>query len=61
MDKHFHLFYDASGVAVGNALCQSTGEKGKDQAIAHTSLQLTLAEMNYFTTERECLAMVFSV
>ena len=60
-DKPFHMFCDASNVTVGSVLCQSTGEKGKDQRIAYTSKQLTPAERNYSTTERECLAMVFSV
>jgi hypothetical protein len=48
-------------VAVGNALCQSTGEKEKNQPIAYASKQLTPAERNYSTTERKCLSMVFSV
>ena len=26
-EKHFHVFCDASNVAVGSGLCQSTGEK----------------------------------
>ena len=60
-DKLFYVFCDASNVVVGTALYQSTGEKGKDQSIAYASKQLTLAKRNYSTTERECLAMVFSV
>jgi hypothetical protein len=36
-DKNFHLFCDASNIAVGSALCQSTGENGKDQPIAYAS------------------------
>ena len=60
-DKLFHVYCDASNVAVGSALCQSTGEREKDQPIVYTSKQLTLAERNYSTMERECLAMVFSV
>jgi hypothetical protein len=60
-DKHFHVFCDANNVAVCNPLCQLTGEKGKDQLIAYASKQLTPAERNYYITERECLAMVFSV
>ena len=60
-DKFFHVFCDASNVAVGNALCESTGENGKDQPIAYANKQSTPAERNYSTTERECLAMVFSV
>ncbi|BFI32702.1 hypothetical protein MPTK2_3g07970 [Marchantia polymorpha subsp. ruderalis] len=60
-NKPFHVFCDASNLAVGSALCQATGEKNKDQPIAYASKQLTPAERNYSTTERECLAMVFSV
>ena len=60
-DKVFHVFYDASNVAVFSALCQSTGEKRNNQPIAYASKQLTLAKRNYSTTERECLAKVFSV
>ena len=59
--KPFHVFCDASNVAVGSALCQATGKKEKDQPVAYASKQLTPAERNYSTTERECLAMVFSV
>ena len=29
-EKPFHVYCDASNVAVGSALCQPTGEKGKD-------------------------------
>ena len=60
-EKPFHVYCDASNVAVGSALCQSTGENGKDLPVAYASKQLTSAERNYSTTERECLAMVFSV
>ena len=59
--KPFHVFCDASDVAVGSALYQATGEQEKDQPIAYASKQLTPAEKNYSTTERECLAMVFSI
>ena len=55
------MFCDASNVAVGSALCQPTGEKRKDLLVAYASKQLTPAERNYSTTERECLATVFSV
>jgi hypothetical protein len=37
------------------------GDKEKDQPIVYASKQLTPAERNYSTTEREFLAMVFSV
>jgi hypothetical protein len=54
------VFCDASNVAVG-ALCLSTEKKDKDQPLAYANKQLTPAKRNYFTTKRECLAMVFSV
>ena len=48
-------------MAVGSALCQSKGDNGKYQLVGYASRQLTPAERNYLTTERECLAMVFSM
>ena len=32
-DKSFHVFCDTTTVAVGSALCQSTGENGKDHSL----------------------------
>ena len=55
------MLCDASNVAVGSALCQATGKNEMDQPVAYASKQLTPAERNYSTTERECLTMVFSV
>ena len=60
-DKFFHVYCDTSNLAVGSALCQFMGENGKDQPVSYPSKQLTPAERNYSTTERECLAMVFFV
>ncbi len=59
--KPFHVFCNASNVAVDSALCQATGEKENDQPVAYASKQVTPAEKNYSTTERECLTMVFSL
>ena len=59
-DVPFHVYCDASAVAVGSALCQPF-EGGRDRPIAFASRQLTAAERNYTTTEREALAMVYSV
>lgn len=60
-DKLFHVFCNDSNVVVRSALYQSTGERGKNVFIPYASKQLTLAERNYSTTKRECLAMVSSV
>ena len=59
----FHVYCDASAVAVGSVLCQPMKgqSKSRDYPIAYASRQLNPAERNYSTTERECLAMVFSV
>jgi hypothetical protein len=59
--KSFHIYCNTSNMAVRSVLCQATGEKEKNQPIAYASKQLTPAERNYLTTERECLAMIFSV
>ncbi len=60
-DLPFHVYYDASKVAIGSVLCQPIGENHKVHPIAFASRQLTATERNYSTTERECLAMVFIV
>jgi hypothetical protein len=59
-EKPFHVYCDASAVAVGATLCQPHDPGGKDRPIAFASRQLTISERNYSTTDRECLAMVFS-
>ena len=60
-DQPWHVYCDASAVAVGSALCQPAKDGGRDHPIAFASKQLTDAEQNYTTTEREALAMVFLV
>ena len=60
-DQLFHVFCNAGNVAVGNALCQSTEKKGKDQPITYASKQLTPAKKNCSTTERKYLAIVISI
>lgn len=59
----FHIYCDASAVAVGSVLCQPVEglAKGRDYPVAYASRQLNPAEINYSTTERECLAMIFSI
>jgi hypothetical protein len=48
-NKPFHVYCDASEVAVGSALCQPN-ENGKDHPIAFANKQLTNVEHNYTTT-----------
>lgn len=57
----FHVYSDASAIAVGSALCQPSREGGKDYPVAFASRQLNPVEKNYTTTEPECLAMIFSL
>ena len=63
MSKPFHVYSDASIVAVGGALMQWTGE-GKDSAanlapVAYASRVLSQTERNWPTHERELFAIVY--
>lgn len=57
--KPFIITTDASDLAVGAILSQ--GEIGKDLPIAYASRTLSRAELNYNTTEKELLAIIFAV
>ena len=59
-DLIFHVHTDASGQALGVVLTQP-GEHQKDYPIYFASRQFNEAEANYTVTEREALAMVYSV
>jgi len=59
-DKQFHVHIDASGIALGAVLAQP-GETTVDHPIYFASQRLSNAEKNYTTTEREALAMVYSL
>lgn len=57
--KEFILTTDASGKALGAILSQ--GQIGSDLPVAYSSRTLNRSELNYSTTELECLAIIFGV
>ena len=58
--KEFHVFVDASDIAIGSALMQLT-EPRWYRPVYYASRKLSQAERNYSTTEREALGMIYSV
>ncbi|MCO5569649.1 hypothetical protein L7F22_023365 [Adiantum nelumboides] len=56
----FHVHIDASNFAIGCVLTKP-GEHKLDYPISFASRQLNDAEKNYTTTEREGLAMIYSI
>ena len=57
--KSFCLTTDASNTAIGSVLSQ--GNVPLDLPIAYASRTLNKAELNYSTTEKELLAIVWSI
>ena len=53
----FHVFVDASDIAISNALMKSTPPNWY-RPVYYASQRLSTAEKNYSTTEREALGMV---
>jgi hypothetical protein len=56
--KEFHVHVDASSIALGVMLAQ-TGAGYIDHTLAFARRNLSTTEINYTTTEREGLAMVY--
>jgi hypothetical protein len=58
--KEFHVHVDVSSIFLGAVLAQ-TGEGYIDHLLAFSSRKLSTAEINYTTTEREGLSMVYAL
>ena len=58
-NKPFTVHCDASSYGIGGMICQNTD--GHDHPIAFVSRSLSKAERNYSATEREALAVLFTV
>src|SRR5450759_702690 len=58
-DKVFYVTSDASGFCVGVILWQY-GEDKEERPIYYCSRQMSPAEKNYTTTERECLPIIYA-
>jgi hypothetical protein len=56
--KEFHVHVDASSIAF-RALLAQPGDKDIDHPLSFSSRKLSTTEINYTTTEREGLAMVY--
>jgi hypothetical protein len=58
--KEFHVHVDAYSIALGAVLAQP-GEGDIDHPLEFSSRKLSTAEINYTTTRREGLAMVYAL
>jgi hypothetical protein len=58
--KEFHVHVDASFIALGALLAQ-LGARDIDHPLAFASRKISTTDINYTTTEREWLAMVYAL
>jgi hypothetical protein len=58
--KEFHVHVDAYSIALGAVLAQP-GAGDIDHPLAFSSGKLSTSEINYTTTEREGIAMVYAL
>ena len=58
--KEFHVHVDASSIALGFVLAKPRGGD-IDHPLAFANRNLSTAKINYTTTEREGLAMVYAL
>ena len=56
----FHVFIDASDIAIGSALMQLE-EPNCYKPVYYASRKLSTTERNYSTIEREALGMVYNI
>ena len=58
--KSFHVFVDASNIAIGSALMQLS-EPNWYTHVYYASRKISTVEQSYSTTKREALGMIYSV
>jgi hypothetical protein len=58
--KEFHVHFDASSISLGDVLAQP-GAGDIDHPLSFASRKLSTNEINYTTTEREGLSMVYAL
>ena len=58
--RPFHVFVDASDIAIGSALMQLKTPNWY-QPVYYSSRKLSTAKRNYSTTEREALGMIYNI
>ena len=58
--RPFHVFVDASDIAIGSALMQLTTPNWY-RPVYYSSRKLSTTERNYSTTEREALGLIYSI